>query len=92
MEERVNYIEGAVDTVVYQNEENGYTVLRLDVGGEEPVTVVGCIPGVAPERACGRRGAGRGTPPTASNSRPRWPAGACPRERRPSSTIWPPAR
>ncbi len=48
MEERVNYIEGAVDTVVYQNEENGYTVLRLDVGGEEPVTVVGCIPGVAP--------------------------------------------
>ena len=47
MEERVNYIEGAVDTVVYQNEENGYTVLRLDVGGEEPVTVVGCIPGVA---------------------------------------------
>ena len=41
-------LEGTVDSVVYQNEENGYTVLRLDVGEEEPVTVVGCIPGVAP--------------------------------------------
>ena len=24
------YIEGTVDTVIYQNRENGYTVLRLD--------------------------------------------------------------
>ena len=36
-----NLLEGTVDSVVYQNEENGYTVLRLDVGEEEPVTVVG---------------------------------------------------
>ncbi len=43
-----NTIEGTVDSVVYQNEENGYTVLRLDVGDGEPVTVVGCVPGVAP--------------------------------------------
>ena len=48
MDELSNYIEGAVDSVIYQNEENGYTVLRLDVGEEEPLTVVGCIPGVAP--------------------------------------------
>jgi len=41
-------IEGTVDTVVYQNEENGYTVLRLDVGEKEPVTAVGCMPGAAP--------------------------------------------
>ncbi|MCI9264317.1 MAG: ATP-dependent RecD-like DNA helicase [Oscillospiraceae bacterium] len=47
MEELSNYIEGIVDSVIYQNEENGYTVLRLDVG-EEPVTVVGCMPGAAP--------------------------------------------
>ena len=26
------YIEGTVDTVIYQNRENGYTVLRLDAG------------------------------------------------------------
>lgn len=48
MEEFSNYIEGIVDSVIYQNEENGYTVLRLDVGEEEPVTVVGCMPGAAP--------------------------------------------
>ncbi len=43
-----NIIEGTVDAVIYQNEENGYTVLRLDLGDGEPVTVVGCVPGVAP--------------------------------------------
>jgi len=37
-------ISGTVKNVVFQNEENGYTVLRLDVGGEEPMTVVGCLP------------------------------------------------
>ncbi|MBQ2895160.1 MAG: ATP-dependent RecD-like DNA helicase [Oscillospiraceae bacterium] len=37
-------ISGTVKGVVFQNEENGYTVLRLDVGGEEPITVVGCLP------------------------------------------------
>ncbi|MEA4954208.1 MAG: ATP-dependent RecD-like DNA helicase [Pseudoflavonifractor sp.] len=47
MEENRNLIEGTVETVIYQNEENGYTVLKLDVG-EDFVTVVGCIPGVAP--------------------------------------------
>ena len=41
-----NCIEGTVDSVVYQNPENGYTVLRLDVEEEELGTVVGCMPGV----------------------------------------------
>ena len=41
-------IDGTVDAVIFQNEENGYTVLRLEVGAPEPVTVVGCIPGAAP--------------------------------------------
>ena len=39
---------GTVKSVIFQNEENGYTVLRLDVGGDEPVTVVGCLPFAAP--------------------------------------------
>jgi ATP-dependent exoDNAse (exonuclease V), alpha subunit - helicase superfamily I member len=39
---------GTVKTLIFQNEENGYTVLRLDVGGDEPVTVVGCLPFAAP--------------------------------------------
>ena len=29
-EEQLNCIEGTVEAVIYQNEENGYTVLRLD--------------------------------------------------------------
>ncbi len=57
MDELSNCIEGTVDSVVYQNEENGYTVLRLDVGAEEPVTVVGCIPGVAPGETLSAQGA-----------------------------------
>ena len=39
---------GTVKSVIFQNEENDYTVLRLDVGGDEPVTVVGCLPFAAP--------------------------------------------
>ena len=42
------YMEGTVSAVVYQNQENGYTVLRLDVGDGAAITVVGCMPGVAP--------------------------------------------
>lgn len=41
-------LEGTVETVVYQNQENGYTVLRLDAGEGKGLTVVGCMPGVAP--------------------------------------------
>jgi len=40
-------IEGAVNTVVFSNPENGYTVLRLDTPGGT-VTAAGSIPGVSP--------------------------------------------
>ena len=43
-----SYIEGTVESVIYQNQENGYTVLRLDGGEGQTLTVVGCMPGVAP--------------------------------------------
>ena len=42
-----NRVEGTVSSIVFQNEENGYTILRLEAGAGE-VTVVGCMPGVAP--------------------------------------------
>ena len=42
-----NQVEGTVSSIIYQNEENGYTILRLDVKGEE-MTVVGPMPGVSP--------------------------------------------
>ena len=47
-QEELTYIEGTVDAVIYQNEDNGYTVLRLDAGDGSGLTVVGCMPGVAP--------------------------------------------
>ncbi len=37
-------LSGTVDSVIYKNEENGYTVLRLRDGNGETVTVVGCFP------------------------------------------------
>ena len=37
-------LQGTVSAVVYQNYENGYSVLRLSVGGGQNVTVVGTIP------------------------------------------------
>lgn len=44
MTEEMEIIQGAISTVVYQNYENGYAVLRLNVGGGQNVTVVGTIP------------------------------------------------
>ena len=40
-------IEGTVVSVIYQNPENGYTVMRLNSAGSI-VTAVGCMPGIAP--------------------------------------------
>ena len=37
-------LQGTIGAVVYQNYENGYAVLRLNVGGGQNVTVVGTIP------------------------------------------------
>ena len=37
-------LQGAISAVVYQNYDNGYAVLRLNVGGGQTVTVVGTIP------------------------------------------------
>lgn len=39
-------IEGSVSTVVYQSEESGYAVLRLDMAERGEVTVVGTIPAI----------------------------------------------
>ena len=37
-------LQGTIAGVVYQNYDNGYAVLRLNVGGGQAVTVVGTIP------------------------------------------------
>ena len=37
-------LSGNIEAVIYKNEENGYTVLRLNESGGETVTVVGTFP------------------------------------------------
>lgn len=37
-------LSGTVDSIIYKNEENGYTVLRLKDGNGETVTVIGAFP------------------------------------------------
>ena len=46
MEQEMELLElsGTVDSIIYKNEENGYTVLRLSDSNGEAVTVVGCFP------------------------------------------------
>ena len=44
MEQEMEILQGAISAVIYQNYDNGYSVLRLNVGGGQTVTVVGTIP------------------------------------------------
>ena len=88
-EEQLNCIEGTVEAVIYQNEESGYTVLRLDAGDQGGITVVGCIPGAAPGESITVRGswmrhASYGEQFKAETVDRRMPAASGP-----SSTIWP---
>lgn len=41
-------LEGRAAAILFSNESNGYTVMKLDCGVTEPVTVVGCFPYAAP--------------------------------------------
>ena len=44
MQQEMEILQGAISAVVFQNYDNGYAVLRLNVGGGQAVTVVGTIP------------------------------------------------
>ena len=43
-DQEMEILQGTISAVVFQNYENGYSVLRLAVGGGQSVTVVGIIP------------------------------------------------
>lgn len=43
-EQEMDILQGIIQTVVFQNYENGYAVLKLGVGGGQSVTVVGTVP------------------------------------------------
>ncbi len=50
MEEKTNEIQlfGTIRSLIFQNEENGYTVVKLETTDGETVTVVGCLPCASP--------------------------------------------
>ena len=58
-------VEGTVQHLIFQNEENGYTVLCLVTDEGEAITVVGCIPCVGPGEAMTVTGVWSITPATA---------------------------
>ena len=66
-----NRIEGTVTAILFRNEENGYTVLRLDGGERGEITAVGSMPGVSRGRLWSWREAGAGTLLMGSSLRPR---------------------
>ena len=39
---------GRIDSVIFRSDDTGYAVLRVDIGEEHLVTVVGCIPYASP--------------------------------------------
>lgn len=41
-------ITGSVAAIIFRNDENGYTVLRLETDDMGEVTLTGCMPGVTP--------------------------------------------
>ena len=59
--------EGTVHSIIFQNAENGYTVLRLLTEEGEVITGVGCIPCVAPGSIWRCPAPGRPTPSTGNN-------------------------
>lgn len=48
LENELTEISGTVESVIYKNEENGYTVLRLNDQAGAVITVVGCFPYASP--------------------------------------------
>lgn len=47
-ENALGEIVGTIKSVIYSNDDNGYTVLRLDTDSGEEATLVGCVPFAAP--------------------------------------------
>lgn len=74
-------LNGTVDTIIFTNEENGYTVLRMETEDGSAVTVTGCIPFAAPGELLTVGGAWVSRPPygqqfQAESARRRMPSGA----------------
>ena len=49
-DQEMEILQGTISAVVFQNYENGYSVLRLAVGGGQSVTVVGTVARKMPKK------------------------------------------
>ena len=47
-EKPMENLVGQIESVIFRSDDTGYAVLRVDIGEENAVTVVGCIPYAAP--------------------------------------------
>ena len=77
-------LDGTVRQVIFQNEENGYSVLSLDTGEAEFVTVVGCLPFAAPGEGLTVEGAWERHPSHGEQFRARAAQRRLPQWRRPA--------
>ncbi len=69
-ERRLATLDGVLERITYANEENGYTVARVDTGrgAGDLLTVVGALLGARWGSRCGWRAGGVRTRSTASSS------------------------
>ena len=44
MDDKEIIIEATVESIVYKNAENGYSVLRMKTAGGDSLVAVGCVP------------------------------------------------
>ena len=91
MERELEQLEGTVEDIIYQNEDNGYTVFEVSGGGV--VTVVcGVVGELHAGRASSAGGGTRTTPPMGGSSTHRSARPICPKTSRPSMPSSPAGR
>ena len=44
MEKEQDFLEGVVEDIIYKNDENGYTVARVELDDGGAITIVGAMP------------------------------------------------
>ena len=88
-ETELSCIEGTVQAVVFQNPENGYTVLKLR-SGDETVTCVGNLPGVAAGEGLRLYGSWTSHASYGQQFKAEHAERSLPRAAPPYTTIWPP--
>lgn len=79
-ERRLATLEGVLERITYANEENGYTVARVDTGrgAGDLLTVVGALLGAQVGESLRMEGRWGRTPSTASSSTSRTTRPCCP--------------